>query len=100
MTEQRPNTTTVTPPRTLFESRASRAATKGELMSSTTSTDKALTVSAAAAHLNVTPRTVRRWIKQGRLRAYRVGPRCIRIDRDDLAALAHPIGEPIRKAHS
>ncbi|MGB3229584.1 MAG: helix-turn-helix domain-containing protein [Mycobacterium sp.] len=50
------------------------------------------TIKAAAEHLGVDPKTVRRWISQGRLTAYRVGPRLIRIDRASLLKLARPVG--------
>lgn len=49
-----------------------------------------LTVEEAAGLLKVSTVTIRRWLKQGRLRAYRLGPRYIRIRRADLAALLSP----------
>jgi excisionase family DNA binding protein len=45
-----------------------------------------------AGHLGVDVKTVRRYIAQGRLKADRVGPRLIRIDRDSVLKLAQPIG--------
>jgi excisionase family DNA binding protein len=36
--------------------------------------------------------TIRRRITDGTLKAYRVGPRAIRIDRDSLLAMLRPIG--------
>jgi len=39
-------------------------------------------LSAAAEYYGVTPRTIRRWVAQGRLTAYRVGPRLLRVDLD------------------
>lgn len=50
------------------------------------------TIKAAAEYLGVDPKTIRRWISQGRLTAYRVGPRLIRIDRDSLFKIARPVG--------
>ena len=50
-----------------------------------------LTIEAAADALDVHPRTIRRRIAEGRLKAYRVGPRHIRIKVDDLDALMTPI---------
>ena len=38
----------------------------------------------AAERVHVTTRSVRRWIAQGRLSAYRVGNRTIRLDADEL----------------
>jgi excisionase family DNA binding protein len=46
----------------------------------------------AAAWLGVDPKTVRRYIAQGRLNALRVGPKLIRVERESLLALAKPIG--------
>lgn len=46
----------------------------------------------AAEWIGVDPKTIRRWIAQGRLKAFRVGPRLIRIDRESLIALASPVG--------
>jgi excisionase family DNA binding protein len=41
--------------------------------------------------LGVTPRTLRNWIAEGRLTAYRIGDKLIRIDRAELDALIRPI---------
>lgn len=49
-----------------------------------------LTVSEAARLLKVSVVTLQRWLKQGRLRAYRVGPRYLRIRREDLDKLLIP----------
>jgi excisionase family DNA binding protein len=46
----------------------------------------------AADFLGVTDRTIRRRIADGTLKAYRVGPRLIRVDRESLLALAKPMG--------
>jgi excisionase family DNA binding protein len=45
----------------------------------------------AAASRGVSTRTVRRWIAAGLLPAYRVGPRLVRIDPDDLDRLERRI---------
>jgi excisionase family DNA binding protein len=45
----------------------------------------------AARYADVGTRTIRRWIATGRLRAYRVGPRLVKIDLDDLDRIAVPI---------
>lgn len=47
-----------------------------------------LTVAGAAEELGVTTKTVRRWITAGTLRAHRLGPRLLRIAREDLEALS------------
>lgn len=49
------------------------------------------TVSGAAERLNVSTDTVRRMIARGELKAYRYGPRLIRIDPADLEALRQPV---------
>lgn len=50
----------------------------------------------AAQELDVSPRTVRRYIATGRLRAFRVGPRMVKVDAADVADLARqvPSAEP------
>ncbi len=49
-----------------------------------------ITVAEAARLLRVSIVTLQRWIKQGRIPAYRLGPRYIRIRRPDLAKLLVP----------
>ncbi len=46
----------------------------------------------AAAWLGVDPKTVRRYIAQGRIKAVRIGPRLIRIERESLLTFATPVG--------
>ena len=46
----------------------------------------------AADRAGVSTRTIRRWIADGRLVAYRVGPKVIRVDLDQLEAVFKPIG--------
>lgn len=48
------------------------------------------TVSEAARILDVSPSTVWRWIEADKLPAYRVGPRAIRIKKQDLEAVVQP----------
>jgi len=61
-------------------------------MARTTTRPQRLTnVENAAHYADVGPRTIRRWIAEGRLRAYRLGPRLVKIDLDDLDKLAVPI---------
>ena len=45
---------------------------------------------AAAQLVGVSASTIWRWINSGRLLAYRVGPRSIRVRRDDLKAVIQP----------
>jgi excisionase family DNA binding protein len=49
-------------------------------------------VSTVPKEYNLHPSTIRRWIAAGRLKAYTMGPRSIRIDTNDVAALLKPIG--------
>ncbi|AXK75870.1 MULTISPECIES: helix-turn-helix domain-containing protein [Mycobacteriaceae] len=51
-----------------------------------------VTIKQAAQHYSLCDKTVRRYIAQGRLVAFRVGDRNIRVDRDSLVALATQIG--------
>jgi excisionase family DNA binding protein len=46
----------------------------------------------AAAWLGVHPKTIRRYIAHGRIKAVRVGPRLLRIERESLLELAQPVG--------
>jgi excisionase family DNA binding protein len=48
------------------------------------------TVAGTAAFLSVNPSTIWRWIKSGKLPAYRVGHKNIRIRKQDLAAVIQP----------
>jgi excisionase family DNA binding protein len=46
----------------------------------------------AADHYEVSRQTVRRWIASGRITAYRVEPRLIRVDLDEVEAkIIHPV---------
>ncbi|AEK07402.1 DNA binding domain protein [Mycobacterium phage Rockstar] len=45
-----------------------------------------------ADHLGVSTRTVRNYIADGKLKAVRLGPRLIRVERDSVEALMRPIG--------
>lgn len=47
---------------------------------------KMLSIAQVAEQLDLSTRTVHRYITAGRLRAYKVAPRVIRIDPDDVAA--------------
>jgi excisionase family DNA binding protein len=48
-------------------------------------------IAAAAERLGVCTKTVRRWIAEGRLTGYRVGPTLIRLDAAEVDALLRPI---------
>jgi excisionase family DNA binding protein len=48
-------------------------------------------IAKGAERADVSPRTVRRWIAQGLLTGYRVGPRLVKVDLDEVDAIARPI---------
>jgi excisionase family DNA binding protein len=50
-----------------------------------------IAIAAAAKHTGVSPKTIRRYIAAGRLAAYRMGPRLIRVDLAEVDALLHRI---------
>jgi excisionase family DNA binding protein len=52
--------------------------------------EQLLTVTEAAELLRVAPSTIRRWIRDGDVRAYRVGKRRVGLRRSDLAAVVEP----------
>ena len=47
---------------------------------------KYLTVKEAAERLNVQPHTLRAWINQGKVKAYRLTARMLRLDAEELDA--------------
>lgn len=50
-----------------------------------------LTLAQAADALSLDEKTLRRYIAQGLLTGYRIGPRALRLDADEIEALARPI---------
>jgi excisionase family DNA binding protein len=56
-----------------------------------TGTRRLVGLTAAAAYADVSTRTLRRYIAHGRLTGYRVGPRLVKIDLNELDELARPI---------
>jgi excisionase family DNA binding protein len=53
---------------------------------------KTVSIAAAAEHYGVSRQTVRRWIAGGKITAYRVEPRLIRVDLDEIEAkIIHPV---------
>ncbi len=64
---------------------------EGRLIMTSRITHRYLTLAEAAEQNAVSRRTIRRWIAEGMIRGYRVGPRAIRVEADDLNQLARPI---------
>ena len=50
-----------------------------------------ITLRETAERLQISEKSVRRWIADGRLKAVRVGPRMIRVDAASILALAEPL---------
>lgn len=50
-----------------------------------------VSLAAGAEYADVSVRTLRRYIAQGRLTGYRVGPRLVKVDLNELRQLARPI---------
>ena len=51
-----------------------------------------VSIAVAADEFDVHTCTIRRWIAAGRITAYRVGPRLIKVDLNELDAILQPIG--------
>ena len=66
---------------------------RGFLMHKSTTTLRRhlVSIGQAAEYADVHPMTMRRWISAGRIRAYRVGPRLVKVDIADLDAMLRPI---------
>jgi excisionase family DNA binding protein len=56
----------------------------------TTPPERLESVTVAAARVGVSEQTVRRWIRLGIIRGYRIGPRQVRVDLDEVTqAIQH-----------
>jgi excisionase family DNA binding protein len=54
-----------------------------------------MSVADVAEYLGVTTRTVQMMLADGRLRAYRLGPRIVRLRRDEVDAALQPYGSAL-----
>jgi excisionase family DNA binding protein len=59
--------------------------------SSTTATRRLVAIDQAAEYVSCNPRTIRRRISDGQLTGYRMGPRLLRVDLNELDDLLRPI---------
>ncbi|WNV89019.1 helix-turn-helix domain-containing protein [Umezawaea sp. Da 62-37] len=57
----------------------------------TTTQRRLSSIAVAAEYADVSTRSIRRWISAGLLTGYRVGPRLVKIDLNDLDRIARPI---------
>lgn len=48
-------------------------------------------ITSAAEYVGTSPRTIRRYVAAGRLTGYRLGPRLVRVDLNELDAMLRPI---------
>lgn len=67
-----------------FKGRQNSAQRSPELPTAVIPVARPLTIQEVAEYLDVSVTTVRRWISAGKLRAYRYGPRHIRVEAVDL----------------
>lgn len=48
-------------------------------------------INQASEYADVNPKTIRRWIAAGHVPAYRMGPRLLKVDLNELDAMLRPI---------
>src|SRR5262245_38909181 len=63
----------------------------GPVPKTTSNARQLVSLKQAAAYVDVNPITLRRWISAGRVRAYRVGPRFVKVDLNELETLLRPV---------
>ncbi|ALF00904.1 excise [Mycobacterium phage Serenity] len=63
------------------------------MIGGTTTMPPRASIQQTADYLGVHPNTVRNYIAAGKLKAVRLGPRLIRVERDSVEALMRPIGK-------
>lgn len=51
-----------------------------------------MTLTEVADRFGVHYRTVRRWVSEGRINAVRIGPKLLKVDANNVAALMKPVG--------
>jgi excisionase family DNA binding protein len=60
-------------------------------MPAPTSAPRYVPIEKAAAYLDTSPRTIRRYIAAGHLTGYRIGKRLLRVDLNELDAILRPL---------
>ena len=65
-------------------------------MTKTKANDKLVSIAEAAAYLGVNVRGIRNMLTDGRLKAYKLGPRIVRIRLSDIDAALQPYTEAAR----
>jgi len=55
------------------------------------SATRLISLQTAADQLEIDVSTLRRWVSKGLIKAYRVGPRSLRVSPTDVASLAEPL---------
>jgi excisionase family DNA binding protein len=61
-------------------------------------TRKLVSIAEAAAAVEMSTRTIRRYVADGLITGYRIGPRAIRVDLAEIDQLARPIAAAPRRA--
>ena len=69
-------------------------------MSTSAATPRFAPLKQAAATSGISYRTLLSWIAQGRIQAYRFGPRLLQVDLDELDKLRVPIDRPAQRQAS
>jgi excisionase family DNA binding protein len=83
------NITSATPVATV---RGARAARKEATAAAAAAGDRFVSIGDAAVYLGVDPMTIRNMIKDGRLQAWTLGPRILRIRLSDIESALQPYG--------
>ena len=59
--------------------------------SATKEARRLVSIAQASDYADVNPKTIRRWIAAGHLPGYRMGPRLLKVDLNELDAMLRPI---------
>jgi hypothetical protein len=53
--------------------------------------DRRVRLKAGAVHAKVCEKTIRNWIKSGQITGYRIGPKLIEVDLDEIDRIIRPV---------